>query len=133
MRHIGNRRRIVAIILITMGVVSFFAPLIVTNPPVVNRVRWSLLDIAQGFHDGRLPRDADSSGFWILAMHFGLIYLLLIFAAASLCFFRSRPMLMWTGVFGAVAVLETWREEIRDEIPLLRKSNVVRRARIRTC
>ena len=112
MTHIANGKKIAAMALIMIGLFSFLAPLVVTDPPVMGRSRWSLLDIVHGYQGGKLPRDADNIGFWILALHFGAIYLLLILAGTALYSFPGQQLLMWIGLIGAIITLEMLRQEL---------------------
>ena len=114
--NISHSRKIAAAALIAIGLVTFLEPMISTDPPTIGRARWSLMDIANSSYEGQLPRDADNTNLWILSAHFGLIYVLLIVSAASLCFFPLQRLLLWAGVIGAITALETlrWGQEMKS-------------------
>lgn len=87
-------------VVIAIGLVSFFEPLITTKPPVMGRAQWPLLDIVRQLQQGMLHSGADKLVF--PSISFGLPYLLMIFAFFSLCFFPAQKVLAWIGVIGAI-------------------------------
>ena len=101
MKKLASVHRAGAVVLISIGLLSFSEPLITTKPPVMGRTHWSLLDIVRqlqhGGLRGNLPGDVI-----VPSISFGLPYLLMLLALASLCFFPSQKLLAWSGVIGAI-------------------------------
>ena len=100
MECLASKSRTGAIVLIAIGLLSFFEPLITTKPPVMGRAQWSLLDIVRQLQKGGLHT---SAGNLVLpSISFGLPYLLMLFAFFNLCFFPAQKVLAWVGVIGAI-------------------------------
>jgi hypothetical protein len=50
----GARPRLSALLVIALGLATFFLPLINVDPPVLNTIRWSAFDIVQQMYQGNL-------------------------------------------------------------------------------
>jgi hypothetical protein len=101
MKPIGKKRRAAAIVVITMGLFSFFEPLIITRPPIMGKKEWSGLDIVHQLEKGRLRTSVDN--LVIPSIVFGLPYILMLFALMSLCFFPIQNVLAAVGIIGTIA------------------------------
>ncbi len=100
MTHSAKKNRAAAMVVIAIGLLSFFEPLITTKPPVMGRARWSLLDIVRQLQHGGLHT---SAGNLVLpSISFGLSYLLMLFGFFNLCFFPAQKVLVWVGGIGAI-------------------------------
>lgn len=102
MKKLANAHRAGAVVLILIGLLSFLEPLITTKPPVMGRTRWSPLDLVRQLQHGGLHGNVPSTVV-VPSITFGLPYLLMLLALASLCFFPSPKLLAWSGVIGAIA------------------------------
>jgi hypothetical protein len=102
MKKLANAHRAGAVVLISIGLLSFFEPLITTKPPVMGRTQWSLLDLVRQLHHGGFHGNL-LGDVVVPSLSFGLPYLLMLLALASLCFFPSPKLLAWSGVIGAIA------------------------------
>jgi hypothetical protein len=51
----GARRRALALLVIAVGMLTFFVPLVTTDPPVVGTSRWSAFAIVMRMYEGKLP------------------------------------------------------------------------------
>ena len=107
MECVARKSRTSAIVLISIGLLSFFEPLIATMPPVMGRSQWSPLDIVRQSHRGNLHGSAGN--LVVPGISFWLPYLLMIFAFVCLWFFPSQKVLAWTGVIGAIVTSLTFR------------------------
>ena len=107
MECVARKSRTSAIVLISIGLLSFFEPLIDTMPPVMGRSQWSPLDIVRQSHRGNLHGSAGN--LVVPGISFWLPYLLMIFAFVCLWFFPSQKVLAWTGVIGAIVTSLTFR------------------------
>ena len=100
MTHSAKKNRAAAMVVIAIGLLSFFEPLITTKPPVMGRAQWSLLDIVRQLQHGGLHT---SAGNLVLpSISFGLSYLLMLFGFFNLCFFPAQKVLVWVGGIGAI-------------------------------
>jgi hypothetical protein len=95
-----------AAIFITIGLLTFFVPLITTDPPVSGISRWSLLQIARRPPPKVVPYGVTLN---VWQSDFGVVYLLLLVALISTLFFPSRKLLGTIGLLGAVVTQQLWR------------------------
>jgi len=51
MRPLGKRRKQLALLVIAIGIYTFFVPMVVLDPPVLNRTEWSALNIASNIYE----------------------------------------------------------------------------------
>jgi peptidoglycan/LPS O-acetylase OafA/YrhL len=61
LKSFGARRRSIVTALVSMGLCSFFLPLIAINPPVLGRDHWSAFTILSQLHAGALRVYGDGS------------------------------------------------------------------------
>ena len=94
--HLSSRARRTALTFVTLGLVTFFVPLITVAPPALGRQQWSVLGIALEL----LARPGTPLP--LLRIPFALIYLLLLLATLALCFFPFRKLLLWISVAGLI-------------------------------
>lgn len=95
----GRRRVSLAFLAIVSGLMTFFVPLVTTDPPVLGRGHWSPWDIFSAITIGELPikRDDLLSSLPIMAT---AIYVLLIIALVALGFSRSPRILARVAAVG---------------------------------
>src|SRR5438445_12823706 len=55
MESMGRRQRSFAFLIVVGGILTFFLPLVTTDPPVMGRTRWSEWNIACQAQAGNLP------------------------------------------------------------------------------
>jgi hypothetical protein len=105
-KRLSKPGRISAAVFITIGLLTFFVPLITTEPPVSGISRWSLLQIAL-----RPPTKVVLYGITLNVWQsdFGVVYLLLFVTLISTLFFPSRKLLGTIGLLGAVVTQQLWR------------------------
>ncbi len=97
MKPLGRNRRVLALLIIAIGVYSFFTTMVVVEPPIVNLARWSALDITLRVYDGRLP--APGGGFDEGLLEIAFIYVLMMLAVAALCVpGRPRALLVISSI-----------------------------------
>src|ERR1035437_8811673 len=112
MKRFGRRRRLMAVILLTFGLFTFFEPLITSDPPVLGSTRLSIFDLVQWSHQQKSLPDVDYSlhnyrgrtffGGWNLWIDFVSIYPLILVALLSLCFFPIQKLLVAISLVGAL-------------------------------
>ena len=111
---LGPKRRTVAILVVMLGILTFFLPLISTQPPVLHRSHWSPFDIVRQMYLGHLPqpiceRCNEPIVRSCLALPFDvtLIYGLMLFALV-VAWLRKSTTLAWTGILGVSLSLGTY-------------------------
>ena len=114
MTRLGKRRRQIAIVLVVVGLFSALAPTIETQPPVMGRSYWSILEVARTAAEGGLPDGRDIPDLIGALAPFAIAYLLLIFALALLCLFPDYRLLGRVAMFGIVACTLGLREVTHD-------------------
>ena len=95
---LGKNRKRLALLMIAIGIYTFFAPMVVVDPPILNRTEWSALDIVLNVYDGRLPVPGGSFDDGLLQI--ALIYVLMILAVAVLYVPGSRRALLAISAIG---------------------------------
>ncbi|MGE5818730.1 MAG: hypothetical protein ACM37Z_11950 [Deltaproteobacteria bacterium] len=83
MKPLGRNRKGLALLVIAIGIYTFFATMVVVEPPILNLTKWSALDITLNVYDGTLPVPGGSLDEGLLEI--ALIYVLMILALAALC------------------------------------------------
>jgi len=116
-RPLGRPRRVLALVVIGMGLVTFFIPLIAINPPVLETTHWSAFRTVSRMYEGRLPepvceRCGEPLVRSLLALPFEVTaaYLLLACALAALFFPESPKVLTAVGTIGSLLCL-TWASQ----------------------
>jgi hypothetical protein len=104
-RPLGRRRRSLAFLAVASGLLTFFLPLVTTQPSVMGRTRWSPCDISWQIYAGNLPPS--------VPLMTTLVYLILVFALATLCMSPSRGLLAKIALFGLFAI-GLWRGDRSD-------------------
>jgi hypothetical protein len=111
-RPLGRRRRALALVVIGIGLVTFFIPLIAINPPVLETTRWSAFRTVYLMYEGRLPepvceRCGEPLVRSLLALPFevSVAYLLLVCALGTLFFAESPRTLCVIGAIGSLFCL----------------------------
>ncbi|HLX85814.1 MAG TPA: hypothetical protein VKR59_18085 [Terriglobales bacterium] len=96
-RPLGRRRRSLAFIAVIAGLLTFFLPLVTTNPAVMGHTYWCPWKIAWKIYEGSLPR---SIPFMTTAA-----FLPLVFAFGALCLNSSRDVLAKIAIVGLFTCL----------------------------
>ena len=52
---LGKRRKSLAFFVVALGIISFFWPLITTDPPVLGKTQWSAWNVVCQIYQGNLP------------------------------------------------------------------------------
>ncbi len=86
-KPLGELRKRFCFLLISLGVCTFFLPMIILDSPVLNRTEWSALAIVSKVFEGKLPVPGSSFDLELIAM--AVIYLLMPFAL--LAAYRPGP------------------------------------------
>ena len=92
---------------LVIGILTFFVPLVTTNPPVLNKTRWSVFDIVQHVWARELPPGPD----WEQAIVYFpvdclLLYVFLLFAVVKL---RSPEAHRTLALVAALSIyLDAW-------------------------
>src|SRR5438876_11334344 len=98
MTHSAKKNRAAAMVVLAIGLLSCFEPLMTTKPPVMGRAQWSLLDIVRQLQNGGLHTSAGN--IVLPSISFGLPYLLMLVAFFNLCLFPAHVVLEGEGVVG---------------------------------
>jgi len=100
----GRRKRSFAFLIVVGGILTFFRPLVTTDPPVIGRTRWSAWNLACQLQAGNLPpvRHYSERNEFLLSIPLmaAAIYLLLVFALIALCFSCSPEVRTKIAVLG---------------------------------
>lgn len=103
MDPMDKRSRLMAAILILVGLWTFIAPTITTDPPVLGRGRWSPFDILTQINDRSLPTHTEiSSGTTEVEIYFVAVYFLLLLALVFVTFLPSTKGLIVVGLYNAL-------------------------------
>src|SRR2546426_4281376 len=104
MESMDRRKRSFAFLIVVGGILTFFLPLVTTDPPVMGRTRWSGWNIACQVQAGNLPpvRHYSERNEFLLSIPWmaAAIYLLLVVALIALCFSCSPELLAKIAVGG---------------------------------
>ena len=107
--RLGRRRRWMALIVSSIGLATFFSPLIRTDSPILGRTQWSPLQIVLELHKGTLPVKGylePKSVFLTVDALFGcapMYAMLLVILAAALLLPRVEVIALCAGMAGAAA------------------------------
>lgn len=111
---LGPRRRSILFVIVAAGILTFFVPLMTTDPPVLGKAHWSLFNMALRICQGRLP----PSHTWQLSLDVGyilffldpvIIYSLMLCLLAVLYFPALHRHMAAMAAFGAFTTVEMWR------------------------
>jgi hypothetical protein len=105
-----------ALVVIVAGLLTFFAPLITTDSPVLGKTRWSVFDVTRHLAAGDLPpasrRPNDPVDLYVgLGLSLWPVYLLWLYAAAAVLLSLkslSRKLTI-VGCAGIFIAAETWQ------------------------
>jgi hypothetical protein len=81
-KPLGKNRKRLALLVIAIGICTLFASIVVVDPPILNRSKWSALDIASNIYNGTLPVPGGNFDEGLLEI--ALIYVLMILALGTL-------------------------------------------------
>jgi hypothetical protein len=109
----GKERKRLAVWVIAIGITTFFLPMVVVDPPVLNRTEWSPLHIAAGVLTGKLPVPHGSLDPRLLGI--ALIYGLMIAFLAALLLRDSPKALPIISIIGCLvsSSASRWRVTFR--------------------
>jgi hypothetical protein len=54
-KPLGNSRKLLGVLVVAVGMCSFFSPIAILDPPMLGRSQWSPLHIARNVYEGKLP------------------------------------------------------------------------------
>lgn len=111
-----------ALLVIAIGLYTFFLPLVTINPPVLGRARWSAMHIAWETWQGKLPEPSGSHlpRFLDFALSYtslggiALAYLLLLVALATVFSPGYQKALKLTSLIGLAAVGMAFKFALSD-------------------
>jgi hypothetical protein len=107
--RLGRERKRLASFVIAIGLGTFFLPIVILNPPLLNRAQWSPFHIASGVNAGTLPVPKGHVDEALVEI--ALLYVLMILALVAV-FFRnaSKPLTAISTVGFIVSVMaKFWR------------------------
>lgn len=119
MRPLGTAQRTLGLLIVGAGLLTFFFPLITTDPPVLGRSHWSPLLITVQMCEGQLPRshgmNSVSPGdvLFSIPLMFTAMYLLDLAALATL-FLSPYPKLMRGIAWAELCMCWAWRGDRRS-------------------
>jgi len=108
-KPLGRERKRLAFFVIAIGLGTFFLPMVILNPPLLDRAQWSPFHIASAVNAGALP--VPKGHFDEALLEIALLYLLMILALVAV-FFRnaSKPLTAISTVGFIVSVMaKFWR------------------------
>jgi hypothetical protein len=97
LKPLGGRRRLMAFFIVLLGLWTFVAPTISTDPPVLSRAVWSPREILTEIHAGTLPvRHYENEPWWMdsVTIYFAAVYFLLSLALLTITLFPSPKLFM---------------------------------------
>lgn len=103
-KYLGRARKRLVFLVVAIGLATFFGTLVVIDPAVMGRSRWSALQITLGIRNGTFP--PSKGGVGIVLVDLALAYLLLLFALIGFCFSRSQKLLKAIGLIGCLLSIE---------------------------
>jgi hypothetical protein len=106
----GPKRRTLTLGVLLVGVLTFFVPLVTTDPPVLGRSQWSVFDMVWHICQRELP----PSRYWSLKLIYlpldcFFIYLLFLSAILLLRFPNLHKQLARISVLGIFLLAEMWQ------------------------
>jgi hypothetical protein len=112
---LGPRRRSILLVIIAAGILTFFVPLMTTDPPVLGRTQWSVFDLALHVCQRELP----PSDHWRIDLvklppDPALLYLLLLFLLVVLLFPSLHRHLAAMAAIGILVNSEMWKFQDLD-------------------
>jgi hypothetical protein len=109
--RLGPRRKLLAIAVLGVGLLTFFVPLITTDPPVLGKTHWSMFDIVSNVYAGDFfPSRAEIVAFPVAVP---MAYLLML-CSLVMCFFRSQGALPSAAIAGMLLAVRAWYWEKND-------------------
>src|SRR2546428_9130536 len=94
MESMGRRKRSFAFLIVVGGILTFFLPLVTTDPPVMGRTRWSAWNLACQVQAGNLPpvRHYSERNEFLLSIPLmaAAIYMLLVVALSAVFLLLTR-------------------------------------------
>jgi hypothetical protein len=118
--RLGGHRRQMALVVVLIGLGTFFAPLIRTDSAILGRTRWSQLDIMLAHRAGGLPiahqtpGELDSSSGIAFLVATGLAFGAFGLIAVSAALFPSVRVVRFASGLGAVFVITSFQDRAGD-------------------
>jgi hypothetical protein len=102
----GLARKLLALVVLALAVLSFFLPLVSASPPVMSQARWSAFDIVSYVYQANLVRS--SSDLLNFPIELASAYLLVLIAFYVVTVRKSQRPLVHIAVLGIGVVLYGW-------------------------
>jgi len=122
-RPLGRRRRLLALLAVGAGLLTFFVPLITIDSPVLGTTHWSAFSTVTSMYEGKLSQPVCERcgeplirSLLALPIEISVVYLLFGCALVALCFSESSKILAVLGSIGSIVCLNagyatTWAFE----------------------
>src|SRR5581483_3834884 len=109
---LDDARRLLACSALGIGLLTFFLPLITTQPAILNETRWSMYGIVAGVYAGRFfPIRTEVV---LLPISFLIAYALMVCSLIRLCFARPQAVLRFVAGADILLALRAWYWEKAD-------------------
>lgn len=104
--------RLVAFLTVAIGLLTFFLPLITTQPAILSETRWSLYGIVAGVYAGRFfPIRSELLS---LPISLPVAYALMVGSIIRLCFARPQTVLRFIAGVDILLAVRAWYWEKAD-------------------
>jgi hypothetical protein len=107
MKPLGKRRRSFAFLVIGVGILTFFTPLVAVNPPVADKAQWSAFDLAWRMY-GPGPVSGPTAALH-LPTDIAVVYAFMFLALVVLLFSSSSKVLATIGAIGCIVSWQAWK------------------------
>ncbi len=101
LKRLSGRRRLLAFLVILIGLGTFFAPTMTTEPPAFGHSHWSPLEVLTQIH-AEAPNSPENLMLYYFEIYFAASYLLLLLALLNVTFFPSPGLLVAFASFGVL-------------------------------
>ena len=110
----GGEPKRLALFVVAVGLCTFLLPLVILNPPFMNRSQWTPFDIASAVCTGQLP--VAKGHFDEVLIEVALIYGLMPFALIAVLWSRAPRILTLISTVGSIAAStgKFWRHGFLD-------------------
>lgn len=98
---LGARRRLLAVSVLAIGLVTIFVPPIGTDPPVIGTSKWSLWSVGCGIHKHTLPGPPNTNFIVVL----GSLYAIMLVDLIGLC---ATTLFSVTKIQTTIALIGVW-------------------------
>jgi hypothetical protein len=111
-RPLGRRRRLLALLAVGAGLLTFFVPLVTIDPPVLGITHWSAFNTVTSMYEGKLSQPVCERcgeplirSMLALPIEISVVYLLFGCALVALCFSESPKILAVLASIGSIVCL----------------------------